>query len=162
MMAHELEPNLGWGAYRFGMSREKAALQFGKPQNFHEVPHDGSISEFRGVGQPVLGFGAQGLMSIGIDRHVAGFLIDGLDVMHEDPKSVLAPLFSRDAEPVELVGLLYFPKLTVACEGFFDLSARRPLTKAEVLDDDFRTMNASAPGAYDALRSEMRPLRLTR
>jgi hypothetical protein len=158
MTNFELHPNAGWGQLIFGMLPENVIAILGKAESEYRSAMDGTISEYRAISDPVITYSDNRLQSIGIGKQSRNYVVRGVDAMQCAPADLLGLLLAHDSNPVELVGSLYFPAITVACDGFYDFSNGRVLTAAEVKADDFRSITASAPGSYNSLQNEMRPL----
>lgn len=150
-------PHFGMGSLRFGMSPPQVAKLpgLGVPQTSHRE-WDGSVSEFRSLGQPQLSYADYRLRDNDTDYRVGRVLFDDLDVYGVEPEVVIRRLMaSNGGSALVGAGSLLFTDIGINTGGFYDEKSQRfaRLSGAEPA----RSLAVFAPGAFNAMVADMLP-----
>jgi hypothetical protein len=110
---YEVIPQVRVGPFRFGMSSEEAAHILGTAPRRSETISGALKMHYSTI--DLVFTHATGLVEVSFtpDEHV---IVAGIDVFHEP--WTLRRLAEVDHEPMESVGILYFPKLGITLSGF--------------------------------------------
>jgi hypothetical protein len=136
----------------------KAERALGPPLH-SDLQFDESIRESRAITLPRLSYGAGGLDTIEGDHETIGVRFEELDVFVDDPEVVVRRLYDRNGGALAGGGDLLFLKLGINTGGFLDLATGR-FKRHDDDQDEYRTLAVFAPGMFDALLEDMRPIAL--
>lgn len=154
-----IQPGVGLGPWRFGMSTHDVARHSGAlpPVRHGFEAFDGSWTEDRGLGVPTCGYRHGRLGWIGTDRHVPDVTLEATPAYGNEPEGVVEHLYQLNGRNA-LIGLgsLLFLQIGVTTTGFLDDEGARVLQPG-LGDEDYRTLALFSPGAFDAVLDQFQP-----
>jgi hypothetical protein len=121
-MPYEIQPYVGVGALRFGMTSPQIRQILGAPRFSRRDAH--RLREMYGVGGPALTFkavagsGESELAEIGFAKAATDIVYRGTNLFSSERPAVVTKLYSDDPEPREVSGTLVFPTLGITLTCF--------------------------------------------
>lgn len=156
-----IHPHQGVGPLRFGMAPEdavRAMPALGQPHRT-KTRFDGSIREFRNLADPSLAYVDGKLRDIECTARVPRVFFEDLEVFAVDPKRLVERLYLRNGGALFGLGSLLFVNLGLNTTGFY-IADKKAFFAFRPDEEDTRSVDAFAPGAFDALIPEFEPITL--
>ena len=146
----DLQPYLGAGPLRLGMSRKQVEAVLGLPDKTRSTTFFNETIEFRCENALQTVYSAEGaLVEISFGGAVEGVTFNDLDVFKAPGREVIERLVKADGSPLEIVGIIVFLNLGISMTGF--LQDDEPGQKA---------IGVFAKGRFDTKLEKMRPFKM--
>jgi hypothetical protein len=143
LMQLSIQPKLGLGDIRLGMSETDVTAILGLPESEGTV--EGDLEVYYGNDINVC-FRDGKAIRIGATRRAKGILCDELDIFDASPLLVLQRLEKQAGKAFECYGFIVFPALGIALTGFHDS------------DIDDKAITVSIDGSWDDLEEQFVPI----
>lgn len=154
-------PNQGVGRLRFGMTPAEALAampEIGEPERTL-TEFDGTLIEDRGTTLPKLAFADGRLRDVDFNGPVEGVRFEDLDIFAAPSEIVMQRLFARNGGALAGLGSVLFLTLGINTGAFFELETYT-FSPEPAAPGVYRTLAVFAPGAFDDLLGDFKPLRL--
>lgn len=117
----EIQPNVGVGSLKFGMTADEVAAEIGIPDCIEDEGDE--IRELREKNDlhVVYAKDGTGVVEMGFGRGVKLLQYDGMYVFKEKPLDILKHIVGLGNEPYESNGFLVFLDIGITFTGFHDL-----------------------------------------
>lgn len=145
----EIDPYIGVGKLKFGMTQDEVAQIVGKPDNV-EIDSEEEIREFRNENglQTVYSEKDKHLVEIGFSSNITALSFHKTGLFTNAPLATLRVLNDADKQPFELLGFIVLLNLGITLTGFHD----------EATDE--RAVTVFTRGRWDSMRKKLKPLSL--
>lgn len=145
-MRLDIEPLVGVGDLKFGITKEQVAALLGPPDD--HIIDDGELREYRrdnGMQLVYIGEGAH-LVELGFSPNVKELEFGKVKLFEADPEQVLTLLNRTKATAYECFGFLVFLDLGITLTGFHDGHSEQ------------MAITAFTAGRWDAMKEDLKPI----
>lgn len=165
--AWELNPLIGVGPLRFGMSRDDvASLEAELGPIYAEFTEQGAdnipvLQQARDMEAPVLYFRNEKLTGIQLDRYTKfNIMFGGVSVFEASSRDALAAFEKANGGALYGLGAVLFPKLSISTNGFIIGIDKQnaPEFWEQSSDDPPKVVNVEMANAYDAFLHNYQPI----
>ena len=146
----EIQPYVGVGPLKFGMTQEEVAKKLGKPDSIRD--HGDEIRESReGHGlQVVYAKNGDGIVEIGFSSGIKSLQYDGIYVFQEKPLDVLKHITASGSKIYELLGFLVLLDIGITFTAFHNVD-----DNSEHEDNGEKAVTVFKLGRWDNLRDRL-------
>jgi hypothetical protein len=145
----EIDPYVGVGKLKFGMTRDEVARILGKPDDL-ETDSEGEVREFRSENglQTVYSTRDRQLVEIGFSSNTETLTFNNTSLFTNKPLDAFRMLLAADKQPYELLGFIVLLNLGITLTGFHDKAT------------DERAVTVFIRGRWDSMKNKLKPFRL--
>jgi hypothetical protein len=145
-----IQPYVGAGPLRFGMTRKQVEDVLGPPEKTKRILFRNEKQEFRRQSglQTVYSASDETLVEISFYANQS-VSFDGMDIFHTPGKNMIKRLAEADSKPLETVGISVFLNLGIAMTGF--LQDEEPGQKS---------ISVFAKGRWDSEIEDLKPCKM--
>lgn len=145
-MTWSIEPGLGLGPLRLGMTREDVETLpvMGRPQHVYRGS-GGRQMEYRGLALPICEYADGALVRIVSGRHMTGVRFDGIEVFADTPQGVVRAMEAQLGAVTLCQEQLCFHRAGLMLGGFYEPHDRR-FFQPEIEYHDERSVTLYLPG----------------
>jgi hypothetical protein len=145
----EIDPYVGVGKLKFGMTRDEVARILGKPDDL-ETDSEGEVREFRSENglQTVYSTRDRQLVEIGFSSNIETLTFNNTSLFTNKPLDAFRMLLAADKQPYELLGFIVLLNLGITLTGFHDKAT------------DERAVTVFIRGRWDSMKNKLKPFRL--
>lgn len=150
MFNYTINPLIGVGDVKFGMSAAQVSSLIGPP-NESDIDEDSNeIREYRRENgmQAVYSSNDKVLVELGFGKNIVELNYDGILLFTAPDKAIYDRLLADDSNPLKLYGFIIFLELGVTLSGFFKS------------DNDDKAITVFKKGRWDSQKAEMKKFSL--
>jgi len=142
----DINPYIGVGKLKFGMTQDEVARILGKPHDL-ETDSEGEVREFRKENGLQTAYSEidRRLVEIGFSSNIETLTFNNTALFSNKPLDVFRFLLAADKQPYELLGFVVLLNLGITITGFHDEETEE------------RAVTAFARGRWDSIKERLKP-----